>query len=204
MESNIYADFIKLQKDLPKLQKTAENPFFKSAYVPLDQVLDKVLPVLHKHDFALMQSVGYTENGDPTLNTSLMHTSGAKIESTMLLQSKSADPQAQGSAITYARRYQLVTLLGMSVGEDDDGNAATTAEAKAQETSRQQTSPKAIDEIRILLTDKGIVEPEDQKFLITKLSNGQPLNTSGITRVRKEIMLASPDTLQEILDYEAR
>lgn len=36
-----------------------------------------------------------------------------------------ADPQGAGSAITYARRYALVSMLGLNVDEDDDGNHAS-------------------------------------------------------------------------------
>lgn len=196
-------DFIKMQAELPKLQKTEENPFFKSAYVPLDQVLDKVLPVLNRNNFAVVQAVTHTEDNQPELTTKLLHSSGGEMSSGMLLMSKSADPQGQGSAITYARRYALVSMLGLTVGEDDDGNAATTAEAKAQEESRQTTNPRAIEDIKMMLVDKGIVEPEEQKRLLTIMSNGKPLNTSGVARLKKEVITAMPDTLRSILDNEA-
>jgi len=125
----IHPDFIKVQKELPKLEKTAENPFFKSKYVPLDQILEKVLPVLHKYNFALVQRVSHIVVGDnvvPVLKTDLNHITGQAISDAMLLNSKSdSDPQAQGSAITYARRYALVSLLGLATEEDDDANSGS-------------------------------------------------------------------------------
>jgi hypothetical protein len=55
-----------------------------------------------------------------------MHESGEFIQGSMPIHAKKEkDPQAYGSAITYARRYSLASVLGLAVGdEDDDGNAA--------------------------------------------------------------------------------
>lgn len=72
----------------------------------------------------------------------------------------------------------------------------------AEEQSRQTTNPRAIDEIKLLMIDKGITEPDDQKRLFKILSNGQALNTSGIARIKKEVTMAMPDTLQEVLNNE--
>lgn len=72
----------------------------------------------------------------------------------------------------------------------------------AEEQSKQTTNPRAIDEIKLLMIDKGITEPDDQKRLFKILSNGQALNTSGIARIKKEVTMAMPDTLQEVLNNE--
>lgn len=58
-----------------------------------------------------------------------------------------------------------------------------------------QTAPQAIKEIGKILDDKGIDDPEMKQRIVRKLSDGQPLNTSGIARLKKEIVLAAPDTL---------
>jgi hypothetical protein len=49
---------------------------------------------------------------------------GESVEDVMPLMLVKEDPQAQGSAITYARRYSLLTLLSLTADEDDDGEAA--------------------------------------------------------------------------------
>ena len=66
---------------------------------------------------------------------------------------------------------------------------------KADIQSRMQTAPQAIKEIGKILDDKGIDDPEVKQRIVRKLSDGQPLNTSGIARLKKEIVLATPDTL---------
>lgn len=195
-------DFIALQSALPKLQKTEENPFFKSKYVPLDQILDKVMPIINQHNFGLIQAVGHKDS-EPTLTTKLIHSSGLEISSEMLLMVKTPDPQGQGSGITYARRYALVTMLGMTVGEDDDGNAATTAEAKAQEDARKQTSPLAVRGFYETLKSRGVSDKEDaQKILSIIDPHWEQLNTSGIARVQRELEKLVPDTIDKILGGE--
>jgi hypothetical protein len=61
----------------------------------------------------------------PALRTRITHAeSGEHLEDVMLLMGKE-DPQGQGSAITYARRYSLMAMLGLVADEDDDGNKAS-------------------------------------------------------------------------------
>jgi len=48
------------------------------------------------------------------------------------------DPQSIGSAITYARRYSISTMLGL-VQSDDDGNAASG------KSSKQKTMDEAAE-----------------------------------------------------------
>jgi len=69
---------------------------------------------------------------------------------------------------------------------------------KAEIQSRMQTAPQAIKEIGEILDSKGITEPEDKQRIVRKLSDGQALNTSGIARIKKEIVLAQADTLREL------
>lgn len=141
--------FIELQKELPKLDKKADNPFFKSKYVPLEEVIGKILPLLNKHGFGLMQAVNQS-NGTPVLDTSLIYQYGATtplLQSSMPLMLKSEDPQAQGSAITYARRYALMALLGLVGDEDDDGNRASQPETKAEGFDRKAT-PNQLNALR--------------------------------------------------------
>ena len=60
------------------------------------------------------------------LTTILMHDTGEFISSFMELMPIKEEPQAQGSAITYARRYALSAILGLDTEADDDGNQAST------------------------------------------------------------------------------
>lgn len=122
---------IAVQAELAPVKKDKDNPFFHSRYVGLDTVMPMALALLNKHGLALVQTVG---NGiDPTaiagvgttLTTMLIHESGEYIADTQPLLLVKNDPQGQGSAITYARRYGLMSMLGIVAEDDDDGNAAS-------------------------------------------------------------------------------
>jgi hypothetical protein len=121
---NLASALLAVQRDAPSLQRDGINPHFKSKYVSLDSLMSQVLPVLNKHDLVLLQQPTVHE-GQPALRTRILHApSGEAEEDTMLLVLGKQDPQGQGSALTYARRYALMAMLGLVADEDDDANAA--------------------------------------------------------------------------------
>lgn len=201
MTSTFHTKFLKAQAEFPKLQKDGENPHFRSSFITLDNLLAKVLPVLNKNGLMMMQGVT-TLDGQPALKT--MITDGTDVvETTMLLMMKSNDPQGQGSAITYARRYSLMALLGLAAGEDDDGNAANEAENHRQEYERQKTSPMALAGFYSTLKSKGVTSKEDaNKILALQDEHWGRLNTSGIARMQKALDALMPDTIELLLQGE--
>jgi hypothetical protein len=111
----------KFQANCPTIEKKKDNPFFKSKYAALDDIIQAIRKPLSD------AGLSYTQfPTDGSLTTVLMHESGEFIHGSMPIHAKKEkDPQAYGSAITYARRYSLASVLGLAVGdEDDDGNAA--------------------------------------------------------------------------------
>lgn len=104
--------------------KSANNPHFKSKYADLTAVIDAIKPALIAHDLFFTQRPLPSENGI-TVTTFLHHASGETMElGALFVPANKNDAQGFGSALTYARRYALVTAFGVPV-EDDDGNAAT-------------------------------------------------------------------------------
>lgn len=117
--------FAKAQSEFPLVKKTDANPFFKSKYAGLPSILEVVLPVLHKNGLYLTQSP-ITDGDRIGIKTMILHTeSGESLEGTFTVNLAKNDPQGAGSAITYCRRYALVSMLGLNVDEDDDGNHAS-------------------------------------------------------------------------------
>ena len=112
------------QKDMPAVEPDGENPHFKSKFVTLGTLIAKVRPVLNRHGIAFAQFPSADEHG-PTLVTVLTHEKGEQVQFAAPLILPKNDPQGQGSAITYMRRYALAAALGISAQEDDDGNAAS-------------------------------------------------------------------------------
>jgi hypothetical protein len=118
---------VAVQREMPAIAPNATNPHFRNQYVTLDHLLAKALPVLHKHGVALVQFPSHNDLGHPTLTTLLVHESGDEVRADMPLFLPKNDPQGQGSAITYARRYAFAAALGISGERDDDGEAASDA-----------------------------------------------------------------------------
>lgn len=113
-----------VQAEMPAIDRDGENPHFKSRFTTLGNLITKVKPVLNKHGIAFAQFPASDEHGNPTLVTVLMHESGERLEYAAPLVLTKQDPQGQGSAITYMRRYALAAALGIS-DQDDDGNGAS-------------------------------------------------------------------------------
>jgi hypothetical protein len=121
---------VKFHMEVGKIRKNADNPFFKSKYASLSNILDVVTPVLVQCDLNIMQM----PIGDGELRTVLSHVSGEMVESTFNMKITKNDPQSMGSAITYARRYAIGAILNLNIDEDDDGNKASTVQVTAQAT----------------------------------------------------------------------
>ena len=125
METTLHQALAKAQSEMPLVKKTENNPFFKSKYAGLPSVLEVVLPVLLKNGLYISQSP--INDGDKIgVKTRITHAeSGEALEDSFTMTLAKNDPQGAGSAITYARRYALVSMLGLNVDKDDDGNVAS-------------------------------------------------------------------------------
>ena len=123
--NSMFQDLLACQSEMPALQKSGINLHFKNRYVPLEELMEKVVPVLNAHNLILTQMPGIAD-GRPVLTYGLLHTIGERIEGTMLLMCAKDDPEGQGSAITYARRYSLMSLLGLTADVDDDAEKTRT------------------------------------------------------------------------------
>lgn len=127
----------KAQSDFMVAKKDAKNPFFKSKYATLNSVYEAVAPALLSNGFTIIQPIV----GD-SVETTLIHASGQFITSSCpIVCAKQNDPQAMGSAITYARRYSLASLLGVMTDEDDDGEKAMGRTDKKPVQKKENPAP---------------------------------------------------------------
>lgn len=165
----LYAALVAFQADLKPVDKSAANPFFKSKYAPLPAVMEVIQPLLAEHGLAVCQMVTRLE-GQSALRTILVHKSGQSIQDTMPLLLTKADPQSQGSAITYARRYAIMAALGVVADEDDDGNAASGKVKAAPRATAKKDAPKPatqeqLDTIRRGLAAVGTADDAAKRVL---------------------------------------
>ena len=133
--SELSAALAAFQAELPRViaretgRVTGENKQGKAysyeySYADLAEVSQAALPLLGRHGLAF--TAWPTVDRDRfVLRYMLLHKSGERIEG--LYPIKGGNPQATGSEITYARRYCLCAVTGISPDQDDDAAAATQA-----------------------------------------------------------------------------
>ena len=128
---SISAALSKAQKEIGVAHKGANNPFFKSKYADLGAVMEACKDALNKNGICVLQPV--TSEGLFTyVETVLLHETGEWISSIMRVSCKNPDnPQEMGSAVTYARRYSLQSIMFIPA-EDDDGEKATAPQRKTE------------------------------------------------------------------------
>ena len=172
---NLTQGLAKFHAMVGRISKDAKNPFFKSNYASLPHIITEVSEPLEKAGLILSQF----PNGDG-LTTMLIHAdSGEFILATYTLQVvRQNDPQAQGSAISYARRYAITSVLNLAISDDD-------AEA-AMRPVRQAPAPSK-------------AAPTEAQFAgIVQYLNGTPEQQKTAKEALKKYTLTKDQT--EILD----
>lgn len=110
--------------------KDKENPFHKSKYADLANVVDAIRVPLAENGLSFVQ-VSHDEPDSARIETIIMHSSGEWLScGCVSVPVSKKDAQGFGSAITYARRYSLSAAFGVAP-DDDDGNAAVISKMNA-------------------------------------------------------------------------
>ena len=137
--NELAAALSKTQAMLQGAVKDAKNDHFKSRYADLASCWDACREALAANGLSVVQ-LPEGDGSVVTMTTMLIHTSGQWVSCTGTFRPTKADPQGLGSCITYARRYQLCAVVGISP-EDDDGNAASEP-VKQQAKPERKPEPK--------------------------------------------------------------
>lgn len=107
------------QGSFKRVSYDKSNPHYKSKYASLEAIIDATREHLAKNGLCVVHVI----EGE-RVETRLLHTSGQWVSSTIPLFLDKRSPQAVGSALTYARRYNMCCLLNINAGEDDDAEIA--------------------------------------------------------------------------------
>lgn len=118
--------------------KDSTNPHFRNHYASLAACIE-ASKAFNEQEIAVIQPTTSSEENCVTVLTILMHSSGEYIESTLTMPVSKRDAQGFGSAISYARRYALMSALGLAA-DDDDGEAASASLAPALKASVENVS----------------------------------------------------------------
>lgn len=123
---NIFKALADFRKEVLQPKKDADNPFFESKYVPLENVIDVIDKVAPAHGLSYFQNTTTDEMARAGIQTTITHESGEYIIFDWLFMKPDKNtPQGIGSAITYGRRYTLSSAFGIASDVDDDGNEAS-------------------------------------------------------------------------------
>lgn len=174
----------KFQQEANVAVKDKKNPYFKSSYAGLEDVIAAANQGA-KFGLAFTQTIDYQKQIiegviDTTMyvTTSLMHSdSDAVIKSRYLIipkNNKYDDSQALGSAITYAKRYSLQAIYGLP-SEDDDGNAAVSSKPTAEDNKWIKYSKEQVEKMNTISKDANL-SPEERLNKIEDQENSQKNN----------------------------
>ena len=104
----------KFQSNVKQPLKDKSNPFFKSKYVPLENVAESITETAGPLGLSFMQFATNQDN-KVGVSTIVMHSSGQYIHFDPIYATPAKqDPQAIGSAITYLKRYSLSASFGIT------------------------------------------------------------------------------------------
>jgi hypothetical protein len=158
--SSIAAVLARALRDMRGPAKDGINPRFGQGYATLGAFIDAVKPILSKHDLAVSHDFVPTGNGDLLCYTVIHSGDGESLRLAPIpVKVDSSNPQATGSAITYARRYSLSAALGIVADEDDDGNRASPEKNPAEAEARPTRAPTPA---KAALPPAGVFPPPDE------------------------------------------
>ena len=122
--TNLATALAKAQSLIKPAIYDSNNPHFRSRYASLTSVMEACRDALSANQIAVIQDAEVNDKA-VTVTTMLLHASGEFISSSLSMPFAQATPQAIGSSLTYAKRYSLSSLVGITSDEDDDGEAGS-------------------------------------------------------------------------------
>lgn len=199
----ITAALVAFHKEMPTIKKNSVNPFFKSSYASLPDILDAIDPLLVKHGLAVVQ----VPTDRHQLKTILLHTSGESIEGTYEMTPKDESPQGIGSTITYARRYALAAMLSLNIDEDDDGNAGSTTPPPKADAAPDLATEKQRGMIYGLYAKKTgseMAEAEKEKIRSLSKTRASELIEMWMSQLAEKPAEGETDPSQTKVDWSVR
>lgn len=142
---------IKVQQAVQGAKANKSNPHLKNRYADLGSVWETCRELLATNGLAVTHTFKESSGETMTCVAILLHEDGAQIESSLTMKLVKTDPQAVGSAITYARRYTLASLIGIVVDDDDDGNRSSGTGSPHQQAAPPSPLDGKKKEIRNLI-----------------------------------------------------
>jgi hypothetical protein len=190
----------KAQGAFDHAKKDVKNDFFKSRYADLAGCIDAAKAHLAANGLAVSQITDIA-NGEIILTTVLMHSSGEYISGSYPVKPIKQDPQAFGSALTYARRYAFCAITGIASDDDDGNSASQKPESKKPEANKLEYRTDA--EFQKMVSDR--VNPETGEIikisLKSRVQSGEVTVEDAIKTIKTRILLTAQQ-LETIKSWE--
>ena len=116
MRMSIYTKIAQIQKEIGPMTKEKEGYNYK--YFDINQILEKLMPLLDKHGLVLTQPIQNVD-GIAVLNTIIYDTETQESLHSEFPMPELQDFQKIGSGVTYIRRYSIQSLLALQAEDDD-------------------------------------------------------------------------------------
>lgn len=118
-KKTIHEKLFALQNEISVLSKTKENPFYKSKYFDINDLVHHLKPLLAKHRLLLNQPLKIEEEKMQTLRTIISDIDTEECMTSELFLEQQDKIHDFGSMLTYLRRYMLVSMLCLEAIDDD-------------------------------------------------------------------------------------
>lgn len=165
---NLAKAIVLAQGQIEGAKKGKKNDHFKSKYADLASVWDACRDALQANNLAVVQLPCEAPAGYVGLVTTVLHSCGESLSEKYFMPLKDpTNPQAAGSALTYARRYALAAVIGICP-EDDDGNAAAVP-VKAAATGQAAVNHES--PLQYIYTYNNAKTTSEKKVAYSQLKN---------------------------------
>lgn len=143
--SKAQGKFGRIVKDKVAKVRMKAGGEFTYTYADLSSVLDAVRPALSENEIALIQKPARTEQG-AGVETVLIHSSGQELRSFCAIPATFSTPQEFGAFLSYAKRYGLCAILGVTADDDgDDVLANAPTHSKTSEVVKKMPARPAFE-----------------------------------------------------------
>lgn len=211
---NINEVILRIQQDPPVLvkDKSGQVGNQKTKYADLEQANSKVLPRLNELGTIYVCLPNVQDDGKFAMEYELTHVVSDTSKVGKYPLKLSENPMQMGSAITYARRYALLSALGLVAEDEDDDGRAAGGQQTAQRANRQQQraaqpaatgntaqrasasgpplpgepdkiSPPQLAKLQALFGEHGFATPEDKKTFLESVIKHPLSSTRDLTKV---------------------
>jgi hypothetical protein len=123
MEKKLKSKIADIKSNIGRMSKDKANPFFKSKYFDLNQILDNLKPLEEAAKISITQPMTNVD-GKPALALVIEDLETDETIREVFPMPDIQDPQKVGACVTYYRRFQLSSFFELQA-EDDDGNTAS-------------------------------------------------------------------------------